>query len=73
MARQVIKMDAGQVAQMVVGSWKAEIETAIDRVKQPRRSGLDNWFRREWRKAAAVSRWPEERQTRYWEWRQRQR
>ena len=72
MAHQVINMDARQVAQMVVAGWEAEIEKAIDRVKQRRRSGLDNWFRREWHRAAAVSKWPEERQKRYWEWRQRQ-
>ena len=72
MARKVIKMDAEQVAQMVVEGWEAEIEHAIDRVKQRRRSGLDNWFRREWHRADAVSKWPGERQRRYREWRQRQ-
>ena len=65
-------MDARQAAQVVVEGWKTEIERAIDRVKEPRRSGLDNWFRQEWHRAAAISKWPEERQRRYWEWRQHQ-
>lgn len=58
---------------MVVDGWKTEIEAAVDRAQQHDRTKLDRWFRREWHRAAAVDKWPEERQRRYHEWRQRQR
>ena len=74
MAPQVIKMmNDRQVGQMVRESWKAEIERAIDRASQPKRSELDKWFRRQWYREAAILGWPEGRQKRYLEWARRQR
>ena len=66
MALQVIEMmnDIG-VSQMVQESWKAEIERAIYRARQPKRSELDKWFRQQWYREAAVRKWPEERQRHY--------
>jgi len=64
-------MNDAQVALMVRESWKAEIERAVDRVKAPKRTELDQWFRRQWHREAAVSQWPEWRQKQYREWRRR--
>jgi len=62
-------MNDMQVVRMVRESWKAEIERAVDRVKGPKRTELDQWFRREWYREAAVSQWPEWKQKHYREWR----
>ena len=64
-------MNDTQVVRMVRESWKAEIEHAVDKVNGPKRTEIDQWFRREWHREAAVSQWPEWRQKRYWEWRRR--
>ena len=48
--------------------WAEEIERAITNVK---RTELDKWFRREFHKAAARSRWSADRQARWEEWRKK--
>ena len=74
MAHQVIKMmNEEELARMARENWKAEIERAIDRARQPKRSELDKWFRRQWYREAAIMGWPEERQRRYREWARSQR
>ena len=45
-----------QYPEAVRQSWRDEIEGAVAGVK---RSAVDRWFRREWYKAEARSRWPE--------------
>ena len=73
MAFQVIKMiDNNKLAQMVRQKWKAEIDAAIDALKQPKKTELDKWFRRAWHREEAVSKWPEWRQECYREWRRKQ-
>ena len=73
MALQVIEMmNDAQVAQMVRENWKVEIDRAVDQAQQ-HRTELDRWFRREWHREAAVSKWTDERQRRYREWARSQR
>ena len=73
LALQVIKMiDNNKVVQVLRESWKAEIDAAVDALKQPARTELDRWFRHEWHREEAVSKWPEWRQECYRQWRRKQ-
>ena len=52
-------MDEKLVAKLIVERSKKEIQRAIRQVKQPKRTELDKWFRREWHRAAPKSEvWP---------------
>ena len=64
-------IDEKQMTKLTLESRRAEIQRAIRRVKRPRPTELDRWFRREWHRAAAMSSWPEWRQRLYWEWKRR--
>ena len=68
----VIRMlDDKQLAKIALDRCEKEIERAIRQVKRPKPVELDKRSRREWHRAAAVSKWPRWRQERYSEWRRK--
>ena len=60
-------IDEKYLAKLTLERWEREIQRAVRRVKQPRPTEFGKWFRREWHRGAAVSRWPEWRRRLYWE------
>ena len=65
-------IDNNKVVQVLRERWKAEIDAAVDALKQPKKTELDRWFRQEWHREEAVSKWPEWRQECYRQWRRKQ-